>query len=97
MSSTIAAAAQRLRVAAEQRRHCAPVRDLIGTDVDAAYAVQAVSVAEATRQGRTRLGRKIGITSHAVQDQLGFDQPDFGTLLDDMQVTADETPIQCLL
>ncbi|WP_328681943.1 fumarylacetoacetate hydrolase family protein [Streptomyces sp. NBC_00322] len=98
MSSTIAAAAKRLRVASEQHMPCAPVRDLIGTDdLNAAYDVQSENVARATRAGHVLLGRKIGITSPAVQRQLGVDQPDFGTLLQDMLITEDELPSHRLL
>jgi 2-keto-4-pentenoate hydratase len=85
----IAAAVARLTEALETRVPCAPVRDLIGTeDLAAAYAVQQGLVRRRLERGATVVGRKIGATSKAVQDQLGVDQPDFGYLLDDMDVSA---------
>lgn len=84
----IAAAAERLAEAAGTRRPCAPVRDLIGDDADLAYAVQRAGIDSRTRQDASVVGRKVGLTSKAVQTQLGVDQPDFGTLLDVMRVAS---------
>jgi len=84
----VGAAVERLATALETRVPCAPVRDLIGTDdLAAAYAVQQALVARRLAAGATVVGRKIGATSKAVQDQLGVDQPDFGYLLSDMDVS----------
>ncbi len=86
----ITEAAARLISALEQGAPCAPVRDLIGrTDVSSAYAVQTVLHERALEHGRRVTGRKIGLTAPVVQAQLGVDQPDFGVLYADMDVTAD--------
>jgi 2-keto-4-pentenoate hydratase len=82
-------AAERLRVAAATRTPCAPVRDLIGPDdVVTAYAVQAEVTGGRIAAGARVVGRKIGLTSKAVQDQLGVDQPDLGVLFADMEHEA---------
>ncbi len=87
----IAAAVERLVEAQETRVPCAAVRDLIGTDdLPAAYAVQQGLVQRRLAGGVTVVGRKIGATSEAVQRQLGVDQPDFGYLLSDMDVSHDD-------
>jgi 2-keto-4-pentenoate hydratase len=87
--AVVADAAARLAEAARSGTPCPPVRDLIGTaDVAAAYAVQQRLVADRIASGREVVGRKIGLTSESVQQQLGVDRPDFGVLLDDMVYEA---------
>ncbi|MGG7104270.1 2-keto-4-pentenoate hydratase [Rhodococcus sp. 24CO] len=95
----IAAAADRLATAAATGVPCAPVRDLIGSDdLVAAYAVQR-RVDEIRRNaGAVVVGRKIGLTSVAVQQQLGVDQPDLGVLYADMDFTgSDSIPMDRLI
>ncbi|MFM9379230.1 2-keto-4-pentenoate hydratase [Gordonia sp. VNK21] len=94
-----AAAAQRLLTALTSRRACAPVRELIGpSDLAAAYRVQEQLIAGRRADGATVVGRKIGLTSQAVQEQMGVDQPDFGVLLDDMAYGDGEVvPVDRLL
>jgi 2-keto-4-pentenoate hydratase len=84
---TIEAAADRLREATRTRTPCPPVRDLIGhDDVGTAYAVQRLLVEDRLAVGGRVVGRKIGLTSPAVQQQLGVDRPDFGVLYADMEI-----------
>ncbi len=88
----VGAAVERLATALETRVPCAAVRDLIGTDdLAAAYAVQQGLVKKRLASGANVVGRKIGATSEAVQNQLGVDQPDFGYLLDEMDVSSQDS------
>jgi 2-keto-4-pentenoate hydratase len=91
VSREVAEASARLAQARATGEPCAPVRDLIGSDAESAYAVQRHGIAGRLADGARVVGRKVGLTSAVVQAQLGVDQPDFGVLLDDMQVPAGGT------
>jgi 2-keto-4-pentenoate hydratase len=68
-----------------------PIRmQLAELDIDAAYAIQQENTAHWEKEGRRVVGSKIGLTSRAVQKQLGVDRPDFGVLFADMIVGEDE-------
>jgi len=88
-------AADQLREAAESGVPCDPVRKILGTetDIDAGYAVQDHNTEASIAAGRRVSGRKIGITAKAVMEQIGVDQPDFGTLFADMEY-GDGIPIE---
>ncbi|MFF0508757.1 2-keto-4-pentenoate hydratase [Streptomyces griseus] len=86
-SPAVVAAADALAEAAARATACPPVRTLLPPDdLPTAYAVQQLGVRRALARGRRLTGRKIGLTSSAVQHQLGVDQPDFGALFADMAV-----------
>lgn len=95
----VAEAAERLAVASATRTPCSPVRDLLDVaDVGSAYAVQMRNIEARVAAGARVVGRKIGLTSPAVQAQLGVRQPDFGVLLDDMDMTGErQVPFSRLL
>ena len=67
------------------RRPIAPLREhaaqlgLVAT-TDNAYAVQRINRDRRVRNGDRVVGRKIGLTSRSVQQQLGVESPDFGSL-----------------
>lgn len=83
----VADAAARLLTAASTGKTTAPVRDVLGdSDVALAYRVQTEVTKARLTNGARLVGRKIGLTSPVVQEQLGVAQPDFGVLFDDMLI-----------
>lgn len=79
--------AERLRKASESRVVIEPLREEIGmTDLNFAYQIQEINTQLRLDAGAKIVGKKIGLTSKAVQAQLGVDQPDFGILFNDKEV-----------
>jgi 2-keto-4-pentenoate hydratase len=80
--TAIDAAAQGL-IEAEHDR--APIEQLSvshpGLDVGDAYRIQEAVVARRIAAGERIVGWKVGLTSRAMQLQLGVDQPDYGPIL----------------
>ena len=60
-------------------------------EIEDAYRVSLRLLERRKQDGERIIGKKIGVTSKAVQDMLGVHQPDFGFLLDTMQVADGST------
>lgn len=81
------ALASALWEAEQTRRPIPPLTDDVpGLTVDDAYEIQSRNVARKLDAGRLVLGRKVGLTSRAMQQMLGVNEPDYGVLTDDMFV-----------
>lgn len=78
--------AEALRKAHQDKIAIPPLRDKIGMDIDLAYEIQKLNTLNKLENGARIIGKKIGLTSFAVQKQLGVNQPDFGVLFEDMEV-----------
>ena len=86
---TSLSAALALREARSRRVPIAPISASHGIrGLEAAYAVAAINTRAQLDAGRRIVGKKVGLTSKAVQTQLGVDQPDFGILFDDMEILS---------
>jgi 2-oxo-hept-3-ene-1,7-dioate hydratase len=63
-----------------------------GMTIDDGYAISRTWVKMKIAEGRKRRGHKIGLTSRAMQQSSQIDEPDFGTLLDDMFFEPGDIP-----
>jgi 2-oxo-hept-3-ene-1,7-dioate hydratase len=72
----------------DARRNRTPLRHFSrahpGMSIDDGYAIQRAWVALEMADGRTIKGRKIGLTSRAMQLSSQIDEPDYAPLMDDM-------------
>ena len=89
----VALAAERLWEAESSRTAIAPLTDDDPTlTVEDAYAIQRTNIERSLASGARVVGWKVGLTSKAMQQMLGVDEPDFGVLLSGM-VLDDSDPI----
>lgn len=86
LNKKIQEVANHLSRARQDAQAIAPISSGFGIEsIEEAYAIQQYNTQQALAQGRRLVGRKVGLTSVAVQQQLGVEQPDFGMLFSDMQ------------
>jgi 2-keto-4-pentenoate hydratase len=84
-SNTLQHIAEALRSAEQTGEFIAPIREQFPQlDVAGAYEVQRLNIEDRIKRGARIVGCKIGLTSPAVQRQLGVNEPDCGTLMEDM-------------
>ncbi|MFG2445852.1 2-keto-4-pentenoate hydratase, partial [Nocardia fluminea] len=55
-------------------------------DVVDAYEIQLLNIQRRLRTGARIIGHKVGLSSKAMQQMMGVDEPDYGHLLADMEV-----------
>lgn len=73
--------AERIDQAWQSRTPIAPISESDGiTDIATAYAIQTAWTDLRQARGERIVGRKIGLTSEAIQAQLGVSEPDYGAL-----------------
>jgi 2-keto-4-pentenoate hydratase len=79
--------AQRIFTAGVDRNYMEPVTDTHPEcTIDDAYAIATYVTALKLASGRRVRGHKIGLTSAPIRALAGTDEPDFGTIFDDMFV-----------
>ncbi|GEN33259.1 MULTISPECIES: 2-keto-4-pentenoate hydratase [Aneurinibacillus] len=85
MKPFIELAAKELWEAERNNQPISPLTETYsGFTVEDAYAVQQQVKAWKVEAGARLIGRKIGLTSKAMQNALGVPEPDFGSLYDNM-------------
>lgn len=77
--------AKKLLEAEEAKRPIAPLTSTVpDITVDDAYTIQLLQIAAKQQMGKQIIGKKIGLTSKAMQQQFQVTEPDYGHILSDM-------------
>jgi len=78
---------------AQAERSKVPLKPLTdgvpGMDVVDAYEIQLINIRQRVAEGARVIGHKVGLSSEAMQRMMNVDEPDYGHLLDDMEVFTD--------
>ncbi|MDT5093540.1 MAG: 2-keto-4-pentenoate hydratase [Mycobacterium sp.] len=83
-----------LAEAERSRVPIAPLTDENPTiDVVDAYEIQLINIRQRVAEGARVIGHKVGLSSKAMQQMMNVDEPDYGHLLDEMEVFED-TPVK---
>src|SRR6478752_133174 len=82
--------AERLAVAERDRVPIEPLTNhYADIDVVDAYEIQLINIRQRLASGAKVVGHKVGLSSKVMQQMMGVNEPDYGHLLDDMQVFED--------
>ncbi|MER8038187.1 2-keto-4-pentenoate hydratase [Streptomyces hydrogenans] len=82
-------AAELLRSAERDVTPIAPPSEAYpGIDAEDAYEIQLVNIRHRLAAGAEVRGHKVGLSSPVMQRMMGVDEPDYGHLLDDMELTS---------
>ena len=83
--------AEKLYEAEKSRQPISPMTDQTALTIDEAYDIQQRIIALKCQTGQHVVGKKIGLTSQAMQHMMGVDQPDFGHLMSVMAYSDGES------
>ncbi|MGN6609067.1 MAG: 2-keto-4-pentenoate hydratase [Jatrophihabitans sp.] len=87
-SGELEQAAAVLREAERSRVGVRPLREQWpAMDVTDSYRIQLLNIERRVAAGAAVLGHKVGLSSKAMQEMMGVDEPDYGHLLSDMHCT----------
>ncbi|MEU9111464.1 2-keto-4-pentenoate hydratase [Streptomyces sp. NPDC048483] len=83
-------AAELLRDAERSGTPVAPLVGIFpGIDAEDAYEIQLINIRQRCVSGATVTGHKVGLSSPVMQQMMGVDEPDYGHLLDGMELHQD--------
>ncbi|MFD8024216.1 2-keto-4-pentenoate hydratase [Streptomyces lavendulae] len=83
-------AAALLRAAERERVPVRPLTELFtGIDAEDAYGIQLINIERSLADGARVTGHKVGLSSPVMQAMMGVDEPDYGHLLDTMELRPD--------